>query len=290
MSTAKVLITGANGQLGKEFQKISGAFPGLEYFFLSRDEMPIHDAQLVDKMFKQIRPTHCINCAAYTAVDKAESEREKAFMINSEAVGILASACKILNTKLFHISTDYVFDGNSSKPLKEDDATNPINVYGESKLSGELLALKNNGDSIVIRTAWLYSSFGNNFVKTMIRLMKERDSINVVNDQIGSPTYAEDLATTILKIIASKKFVPGIYNYSNEGRISWFEFASSIKELIGSSCIVNPIRASQYPTPAKRPHYSLLDKTKIKNTYGIEIADWKSSLVKCIDQIKKEVV
>jgi len=290
MSTSRILITGANGQLGKELRKISLASPDSEYFFLSKDEMPIQAAQKVDEIFEKIRPTHCINCAAYTAVDKAESEKEKAFLINSEAVGILASACKSSKTKLFHISTDYVFDGNSSNPLKEDDTTNPINVYGQSKLSGELLALKNNEDTVIIRTAWLYSSFGNNFVKTMIRLMKERDAINVVSDQIGSPTYAGDLANAILKIIISGKFIPGVYNYSNEGQISWFEFASSIRELIGSSCIVKPIPASQYPTPAKRPHYSLLDKTKIKNTYGLEIADWKSSLVKCIDQIKKEEV
>jgi dTDP-4-dehydrorhamnose reductase len=290
MSAIKILVTGANGQLGRELQKISGNYPEFKFLFKSKENFPIHNEYEIRRFFQHEEPTHCINCAAYTAVDKAETEKETAFLVNGESVGILAAACMEWKTKLIHISTDYVFDGNSSRPLKEDDETIPINVYGASKLKGESLALQNNHESIVIRTAWLYSSFGNNFVKTMLRLMRERESINVVSDQIGTPTYAADLAETIMQIIKNKKFVPGIYHYSNEGRISWYDFAETIKELINSKCKVNPIPASQYPTPAKRPHYSLLDKTKIKNTYNIEIPEWKSSLIKCIDQIKKDEV
>jgi dTDP-4-dehydrorhamnose reductase len=290
MSPIKIVVTGANGQLGRELQMIAADYPLFEFIFLSKDDLPIEHLGEVQDFFKKTEPTHCINCAAYTAVDKAESEKEKAFLINGESVGVLASICKSTETKFIHISTDYVFDGNSSKPLKEVDATMPLNVYGASKLNGEILATQNNSDSIIIRTAWLYSAFGNNFVRTMIRLMGEKKSINVVSDQIGSPTYAGDLANTIMQIISSGKFVSGIYHYSNEGETSWYEFAIAIKEMIGSNCEVNPIPASQYPTPAKRPQYSLLDKTKIKTIYDVEIPEWKSSLRKCINQlVRKEV-
>jgi dTDP-4-dehydrorhamnose reductase len=201
---------------------------------------------------------------------------------------VLASVCSSFNIKLIHISTDYVFDGDSSIALKEEDPTAPLNLYGASKRMGEELALKNNQDSIILRTSWLYAEFGNNFVNTMIRLMKERESINVVDDQVGSPTYAGDLGKVILEIIASGKFIPGIYHYSNEGRISWYEFALAIKEMIHSNCQVNPIPSTEYPMPAKRPRFSLLDKTKIKRVYGIKIPDWKSSLADCIKKEKKK--
>jgi len=288
MSAIKIVITGANGQLGKEFQQISIAYPQFDFTFLSKEDLSIQDAEQVRHFFNIAKPTHCINCAAYTAVDKAETEEEIAFLVNGESVGVLAAACKSAGTKLIHISTDYVFDGNSAKPLKEDDATKPINVYGASKLRGEALALQNNEESMIIRTAWLYSAFGNNFVKTMIRLMREKKSINVVNDQVGSPTYAADLAKAILHIIHSGKFIPGVYHYSNEGQISWYDFAVAIKELTGSDCQINPIPGSKYPTPAKRPDYSLLDKTKIKTVYGIAVPDWRSGLSRCLDQLKKE--
>jgi dTDP-4-dehydrorhamnose reductase len=288
MKKSTILITGANGQLGKELQVASVDYPQYEFIFLSKNELPINERDKVLEFFESAQPSFCINCAAYTAVDKAESERENAFLINAESVSILASACRSFNTKLIHISTDYVFDGNSSTPLKEDDLTNPVNVYGESKLKGEELAFKENANTIVIRTSWVYSEFGNNFVKTMIRLMKERDSINVVDDQIGSPTYAADLAEAILEIINSNKFVPGIYNYSNEGEISWYEFAILIKGMINSNCAVNPLPSSQYPTPAKRPHFSLLDKAKIISVYSLKIKDWRESLAFCIAKIKKQ--
>jgi len=288
MKKSTILITGANGQLGKELQVASVKYPQFDFIFLSKDELAINDIEKVFEVFQKNQPSFCINCAAYTAVDKAESENETAFLMNADAVGFLAAACKSLNTKFIHISTDYVFDGNSSAPLNEDDITNPVNVYGASKLKGEEQAFKENDQTIVIRTSWVYSEFGNNFVKTMIRLMKEREAINVVSDQIGSPTYAADLADAILRIINADKFIPGIYNYSNEGKISWFDFATAIKEMIDSNCKVNPIPTSQYPTPAKRPHYSLLDKSKIISTYSLKINDWKESLASCIDKIKKQ--
>jgi len=283
----KIVVTGASGQLGQELQVIAMNYSQFEFIFLTKEDLSVSNSSRVTNFFLKIRPAFCINCAAYTAVDKAEQERENAFLINSVAVRIIAAACKPLNVKLIHISTDYVFDGNSATPLKEDDAVSPINLYGLSKLKGEEYAFRDNDQTIVIRTSWVYSEFGNNFVKTMMRLMSEKESINVIDDQIGSPTYAADLANTILYIISGEKFIPGIYNFSNEGKISWFEFATAIKELSGSSCKINPIPTSQYPTAAKRPHYSLLDKKKIKETYNVVINDWKKSLAVCIQNLMK---
>lgn len=288
MNKPRIIVTGANGQLGKEIRALSLEYPSLDFIFLSRLDLAINDVEEVQHFFQSTQPSVCINCAAYTAVDKAEAEKEIAFLINGESVGTLAAACSQFHCKLIHISTDYVFDGSSLRPLKEDDPVNPISVYGASKLKGEELALEKNEDTIIIRTSWVYSEFGNNFVKTMIRLMSEKESINVVSDQIGSPTYAADLADLILQIIESKEFRPGIYNYSNAGEISWYDFAIAIKELIGSQCKVNSIPTSQYPTPAKRPRYSLLDKTKIISIYPVLIKDWKESLALCIAKIKKQ--
>ncbi|HVU99446.1 MAG TPA: dTDP-4-dehydrorhamnose reductase [Puia sp.] len=286
MAKITILVTGGNGQLGRELQMLAARHPAYNYVFTDRSTLPIEDEQQVNAFFATHRPAWCINCAAYTAVDKAESDKAAAFRINGDAPGYLAAACKKHDAKLIHISTDYVFDGNSAVPLKETDPTCPINVYGASKLAGEQKAMENNpGATVVIRTAWVYSEFGNNFVKTMIRLMKERPAINVVDDQLGSPTYAADLAAAILQIVTHPHFAPGIYHYSNEGRITWYQFALAIRERIGSTCTVNPIPSSQFPTPAKRPHYSLLDKTLIRNTYQLTIPAWETGLETCLAHI-----
>lgn len=285
MNKPTILVTGCNGQLGKELQAIANQYPQFQFLFASREDLKLHHFGLVENFFIGTQPQFCINCAAYTAVDKAEGEKDLAMLVNGEAVGNLAAICKKYNTKLIHISTDYVFDGESETPYKEDDATNPINTYGASKLLGEQLCMKENAESIIIRTSWVYSSFGNNFVKTMMRLMSERNEINVVSDQMGSPTYAADLAKAILDIIESKKWTAGIYHYSNEGKISWYEFAIAIKEMNESVCKVNPIATAQHPTAAKRPHYSLLNKDKIKTVFQIQIPDWKDSLKKCVELI-----
>ena len=286
MANKKIIVTGANGQLGRELQAIAPAFPQFDFLFFDRAALSIADPDAINTFFTRERPAYCINCAAYTAVDKAESEKESAFLINADAVGYLATACRNTGARLIHISTDYVFDGLSETPLKEGDPTNPINTYGASKLEGERQALQHYPEgTLIIRTSWVYSEFGNNFVRTMIRLMKERPSINVVSDQVGSPTYAADLASAILHILTAPSFVPGLYHYSNEGRISWYEFALAIRELIGSTCEVNPIPTAQYPTPAKRPRFSLLDKSLISAIYHLTIPEWQPSLVTCIGKM-----
>ncbi len=287
MSTKqKILITGSNGQLGKELKQLESSFPQYEFVFLSREDLPIHHFELLRNFFKGYHPQYLINCAAYTAVDRAETEKDLAFQVNAEAVGVMAAVCKEYNTKLIHISTDYVFDGTATKPYTEEAPTNPQSVYGASKLKGEQEALQFNPDAIIIRTAWVYSEFGKNFVKTMLKLMSEREEINVVSDQVGSPTYAADLATVILQIISSEKWVPGIYHYSNDGVISWYDFAVAIKELTASSCKINPITTAQYPTPAKRPAYSVLDKSKIQSAFNIPEKNWKESLSVCLDNLQ----
>ncbi|MBS1604246.1 MAG: dTDP-4-dehydrorhamnose reductase [Bacteroidetes bacterium] len=283
----RIIVTGAGGQLGRELQALAAAFPALEFVFADRGLLSIDDPGQIASFFDDNRCDWCINCAAYTAVDKAETEKEAAFRINGDAPGWLARACKVFGARLIHISTDYVFDGSSSTPLREDDRTAPINTYGASKLEGEENALREHRDgTLIIRTSWVYSEFGNNFVKTMMRLMGERPAINVVNDQIGSPTYAADLAAAILHIVAGSHWAPGIYNYSNEGIISWYDFALAIRVLIGSSCQVNPIPSADFPTPARRPRYSLLDKTLIKKIYGLTIPDWRDSLEVCISRLQ----
>ncbi len=282
----KILVTGSNGQLGKELQEIAPSFPFFDFIFLSRTDLPIHDVEKVKNLFKINYPQYLINCAAYTAVDKAETEKELAFQINGEAVGVLAAICKEHYCKFIHISTDYVFDGTASVPYKEDSPTNPQSVYGASKLEGEKQALQLNPDSLIIRTSWVYSEFGKNFVKTMMKLLNEKDEISVVNDQIGSPTYAKDLAEVILQIISYQNWQHGIYNYSNDGVISWFDFAVLIKELSGSSCKINPIPTSAYPTAAKRPAYSVLDNSKIQKTFNSVRKGWKESLTACLDRLK----
>ncbi len=281
-----ILVTGANGQLGNELQMLAPDFPGYDFLFVTRDELNIADNDAMATYFSEHTIIYCINCAAYTAVDKAESDEANAFLINATAVAALAAICKNNNTQLIHISTDYVFNGTASEPYKETDRTNPVSVYGKSKLQGEISALGNCPSAIIIRTAWVYSSFGNNFVKTMLRLMKERESINVVNDQLGCPTYAADLAAAIMQIITSGKNNAGIYHYTNAGITNWYGFAVAIKKFTGSNCMVNPITTAQYPTPAKRPAYSVLDTTKITETFGLNISHWEISLKKCLALLK----
>ena len=259
----------------------------LQFLFASKDELSITDPVSVEKFFLQNKIDHCFNCAAYTAVDKAETETAIAFESNGTAVGKLAAVCEKNDALFIHISTDYIFNGNATEPYKETNATDPVNAYGASKLSGETEAFKNNPATIIIRTSWVYSSFGKNFVKTMLRLMSEKERISVVNDQLGCPTYANDLAAVMMKIIATNEEPqPGIYNYCNRGIISWYEFALAIKEISGSSCIVDPVPSSGYPTPAKRPNYSVLDTSKIQQVFNIDIPFWKDSLEKCIAIIR----
>lgn len=282
-----ILVTGANGQLGNEMRVASASYTSYNFLFVTKDDLPIDDMDAVKKYFTDHPIDYCVNCAAYTAVDKAETEPEKALLINATAVGNLAAVCKASNALFIHISTDYVFDGTATVPYTEDHPVAPVNTYGATKLKGEELAQQNNPGSIIIRTSWVYSSFGNNFVKTMLRLMKEREQLNVVSDQEGCPTYAADLANAIMQIITSGKAFehPGIYNYSNTGVINWYQFADSIKELSGSKCVVHPIPSSNYPTPAKRPSYSVMDTAKIQQIFNIVIPFWKDSLQKCLPLI-----
>lgn len=281
----KIIVTGANGQVGQELRDLSKNYPVYEFHFFDKKQLDIANLKSVRDTFKELHPYVIINCAAYTAVDKAESESGLAYAINAEGVGNLALVAYELQTKLVHISTDYVFDGTSSVAYKEDDPTSPINEYGRTKLEGENKCLSNNPEAIIIRTSWVYSSYGNNFVKTMIRLMKERPEIGVVSDQWGNPTYAADLAEAIFQVIDSGKWIPGIYNYSNDANISWHQFAERIAKEINSACIIKSLSTEQYPTPAKRPHYSVLNKEKIQKTYSIQIYPWQESLVKCVRKI-----
>jgi dTDP-4-dehydrorhamnose reductase len=283
-----ILVTGANGQLARELQELSANFPRFQFIFTTKEDLPIENRMELTSFF-QNQPIHyCINCAAYTAVDKAESDSENAFLINAEAVGNMAMICKIYGSKFIHISTDYVYDGSKGIPLKETDTTGPLNVYGSSKLRGEELALENNPSSIVIRTSWVYSSYGSNFVKTMLRLFKEKSELKVVSDQIGSPTYAGDLASVIMLFIqkndAGEDF-SGIFNYSNSGITNWYEFALAIKEFSNSHCDIQPVPSSMYGTPAKRPFYSVMDTSKVKKCLQIDIPFWKDSLKKCIAKL-----
>lgn len=282
---SKILVTGANGQLGSELRVLSRD-TSYEWVFTDWQELDLCDLDNLAAAISKINPQIIINCAAHTAVDKAESEYELSDVLNHKAVAVMAEWSAANHCKLIHISTDYVFDGNSAVALTEEAPTAPINVYGVTKLAGEKACMQNNPDAIIIRTSWVYSSFGNNFVKTMSRLMQERDSLNVVNDQIGSPTYAADLAQAIFTIINHPKWQSGMYHFSNEGEISWYEFAKAIQEIGRFDCAVSGIPSSAYPTPAKRPAYSLLDKTKIKQVYDVAVPNYKESLQKCMELLR----
>lgn len=280
----KILVTGANGQLGSEFRELSSAYPQYTFTFTDRDTLDLSNLCKMEDYFEDKVFDAIINCAAYTAVDKAENENDLADAINHRAVSMLAKIAKLQNISLVHISTDYVFDGKNHRPYIESDPTDPQGVYGKTKCDGENAILNiAPQNTIIIRTSWVYSAYGNNFVKTMLRLGKERDSLGVIFDQVGTPTYARDLAQAVLEILPQiKNESPEIYHYSNEGVASWYDFATAIFELTGIECTVNPITSDEYPTPAKRPYYSLLNKSKIKNNFNISIPYWRNSLQECL--------
>lgn len=286
MQKPLIVVSGKNGQLGWELEQLSVAYSNrFAFLFTDRNLLDFSEPASIVSFFQLYQPAYFINCAAYTAVDKAETEQELAYQINAASVAVLAQQCKACQCKLVTISTDYVFDGKGVAPYKTDESTNPVNYYGFTKLEGEKLALQNNSETIIIRTSWVYSSHGANFVKTMLRLMKERPEIKVVDDQVGCPTYAADLAKAIIQVISSiqegrRHF--GIYHFSNTGNISWYAFAVAINRLAGTNCQVLPQPGSAYPAPAKRPAYSVMDLSAIQKDYGIIISDWQESLQKCL--------
>ena len=284
--TTNILITGANGQLGNEMRTLSASYPNLNFVITDIKELDITDDANIHHVIESNNIDIVINCAAFTAVDKAESNKQLAHLLNAEAPEKLAKAINERGGEIIHISTDYVYGDTHNEPYTEDILPAPKSVYGSTKLEGEQRVLAACSKSIIIRTAWLYSTYGNNFVKTMLRLGKEREQLNVVFDQIGTPTYARDLARAIMTIVTCPTKTYGIFHYTNEGAISWYDFTKAIHRIAGiTSCNVSPIRSSQYPTPAKRPSYSLLDKSKIKQTYHIEIPYWEDSLRQCIDAL-----
>lgn len=285
-------MTGTNGQVGQELKTLAASFPEFHFVFASKNELDITDEQAVAGFFANHRFKYCINCAAYTAVDKAESEPEIAYKINVTGVKNLAESCRRHGVHLFQLSTDYVYHGDQNRPFRETDATHPQSIYAHTKRVGDEIAGQIDPLYSIIRTSWVYSAFGNNFVKTMIRLGKERDEINVVSDQSGTPTYAADLAEALLTMIqkvenglVEKEKLSGIFHYSNEGQTNWADFAEAIFHIKKIDCKVNKIATETYPTPAKRPPYSVLDKTKIKASFGIKIPHWKASLEKCLEKI-----
>lgn len=287
-----ILITGANGQLGCEIRKLAPNYSGLNFTFTDIAELDITNYQALGKFLANNKFECYINCAGYTAVDKAETDKDKATLLNATAVKYLAEYSSQQNALFVHISTDYVFDGRNFKAYLESDLTNPKSVYGKTKLDGEVEVIFNSQKAIIFRTSWLYSSYGNNFVKTILRIAKEKDSINVVSDQIGCPTYARDLAKTILEIVpdykASNKFE--IFNFSNEGVASWYDFAKEIVDISNLKCIVNPIETKEYPMPAVRPMFSVLNKSKIRKQFGLNIPYWKDSLKDCLKNITEQEI
>ena len=285
----RILITGSNGQLGNEIRVLAGDYPDFEFIYTDLDELDITDGLKVEAFFIANRPQVIINCAAYTAVDKAESDEAKAYLINAIAVGNLAKSATSVGALIVQISTDYVFDGKSYLLYNESDQTNPLSAYGRTKLEGEKAVFKYADKGLILRTAWLYSAFGNNFVKTMTKYGIERDGLNVVYDQVGTPTYAWDLARTILDIIPTAVQTPGVnlFHYSNEGVASWYDFARTIMSVSEISCDIKPILTKDYPLPAPRPSFSVLDKSKIKNIYNIQIPYWSDSVKDCIERLRK---
>jgi len=286
-----ILVTGSNGQLGSEIKDLVINYKDYNFFFMDLPELNICNVDSLDRFILNKKINAVINCAAYTAVDLAEEDLVIAEQVNANGVLNLVNALEKVDGKLIHISTDYVFDGNNFLPYKESDPVSPIGVYGKTKRAGELVILNSSIDALVIRTSWLYSAFGNNFVKTMLKLGHERDELGVIFDQVGTPTYACDLAKTCLDILLDESsenisMKGKIYHYSNEGVTSWYDFAKAIMELGSLDCKVRPIQTRDYPTPAKRPHYSVLNKLKIKIDFNIQIPYWRDSLDKCVEKLK----
>ena len=290
---SKILITGANGQLGNELRRLCKNFPGLEFIFTDVDMLDITNPDAVSVFMEASKPAMVVNCAAYTDVEKAEEDVKNARKVNALAPQVLAAACAMQNAFLIHISTDYVFDGNKTEPYKEDDEVNPLSVYGSSKLEGEEKIRTVFDDYVIIRTSWLYSEYGNNFARKIIRLGQENDFVEIVDDQFGSPTYARDLANTIIDMIIKsilnpQAYLPGVYHYANQGSCSWYEFTKEIFELAGIDCEVRPVSSDKFPTKAKRPKYSVLDTSKVRHAFGIGIPNWRDSLQECISSINKK--
>lgn len=288
----RIMVTGANGQLARCLKDVASILDSSEYqfLFMDREQFDIANPAMVESFFFSNSVDCVVNCAAYTAVDLAEKEVERAFQINADAVGLLAKESREQGADFIHVSTDYVFNGMSEVPFTEDDPTQPINVYGKSKLEGERLAMENNPETVIIRTAWVYSQYGKNFLKTMLRLFAEKDEISVVNDQHGTPTNASDIAKAIVKIIQSKKKTPGIYHFTNGGETTWYGFAQAIKNLTGSGIKINPIPSSAYPTPAERPKYSVLNSSKIQQAYGVEVPSWENALLQVLSIMNEKSV
>ena len=283
-----VLVIGSNGQLGNEIRFLAKFHKRLNFIFTGKNDIDITRFDEVFQYFKSTKPEYCINCAAYTAVDMAEDETEKAYIINEKAVGNLASCCFDFNSTFYHISTDFVFDGTHYLPYTEEDVPNPLSVYGKSKLAGEIKAASINSKTVIIRTSWLYSTFGNNFVKTMLKLGSTKDELGVVFDQVGTPTYARELAKVLMEMIHAGYAADNpnrVLNFSNEGVASWYDFAHEIFTMKGIKIKLNPIHSYEYITKAVRPHYSVLDKKKIKNSLGLTIPHWKDSLKECLMEI-----
>jgi dTDP-4-dehydrorhamnose reductase len=288
MAIQKILVTGSNGQLGWELSQLAATYPAFEFVFFDRSQLDLSLPETFEKIIQTINPDCIINTAAYTAVDKSETEKDLAYTVNATAVQTLAAICKNLAIPFITYSTDYVFDGAATAPYTTSTKVDPVNYYGATKAAGEKLAIEANEDTIVIRTSWVFSSHGNNFVKTMLRLMKERDQLNIVADQKGRPTYAKDLAIATMKMIEAMnagKTIKGIYHFANQGETTWFDFAATIKTNAGLSCDVQPIETKDFPTPAKRPAYSVLDTSKIENDLEIGIRHWKDALIDCMKEI-----
>ena len=290
MAIHTILVTGANGQLGWELSQLAATYPAFKFVFFDRSQLDLAFPETFEKIIQTIAPDCIVNTAAYTAVDKSETEKELSYTINATAVQALASICKNLAIPFITYSTDYVFDGEATEPYATSTKVDPVNYYGSTKAAGETMAMEANEDTIIIRTSWVFSSHGNNFVKTMMRLMKERDQLNIVADQKGRPTYAKDLALATMNMIEAintGKVIKGVYHFANEGETTWFNFAAKIKAIAGLSCDLQPIETKDFPTPAKRPAYSVLDTSKIEQDLAIDIRHWEAALVDCINFLSK---